>query len=578
MDQGLNSLPSSWPLIPIGTICKVGAGNGAPQGDEFFSGGVYPFVRMQDVGRCQTPYITTTVDHLNDLALEKHNFKLWPTGALLIPKSGASVALNKRALLREPSYVVSHLAVLVPGPFVDSEYLYYLTSTLDMMRLALDPSYPSLRTSDLARLRIPLPPLSEQRRIVEILQEAEEIRRLRAEAEAKTAELIPTIFANFFGDSEHQFDSLPLRDVVEDFRYGTSQSSGNKGTITLRIPNILGDRISFDDLVTVEENGAALERLRLQTGDMLFVRTNGNPDYVGRCGVFDVENARQRLGEDVIIFASYLIRARLKLGVIRPWFLHAFLRSPIGRARVLKQARTAAGQYNINTEGLGAIRIPVPPLELQDRFLLESTETQQLTEMVRLSDKQLVALRNSLSAHAFSGQLTAEWRTAHEDSLKSEASDCEQELEQNKRVRVFKSIALSNQKPVAVRKVDSWTDLTNEQSALLSVIMDQSMLEDHNPYFTAESLSKIAQGKLPRNPVVIEGHLEMLSALGFIIPVSLEEKTKDIGNHVFGNCYRLVVDNYSRETRDGDLRPNDHTRSSEIGRLEQKLEELHKQL
>ena len=49
--------------------------------------------------------------------------------------------------------------------------------------------------------KFPLPPLSEQQRIVEILQEAEEIRRLRAEAEAKTAELIPAdVSTEFFGD------------------------------------------------------------------------------------------------------------------------------------------------------------------------------------------------------------------------------------------------------------------------------------------------------------------------------------------------------------------------------------------
>ena len=63
-----------------------------------------------------------------------------------------------------------------------------------MMQIGLDPSYPYLGYIDLETIRIPLPPLSEQRRIVEILQEAEEIRRLRAEAEAKTAELIPAIF------------------------------------------------------------------------------------------------------------------------------------------------------------------------------------------------------------------------------------------------------------------------------------------------------------------------------------------------------------------------------------------------
>ncbi len=191
MQASQNTIPSTWPLVALGAICEVGAGNGAPQGGAFFAGGTYPFVRMQDVGRCQIPYIKTTADRLNDLALEKHRLRNWPAGSLLIPKSGASVALNKRALLNEPSYVVSHLAVLVSGPLINPEYLYHLTCTLDMMKLALDPAYPSLRTSDLAKLRIPLPPLSEQQKIVEILQEVEKIRRLLTEAEAKTAELAP---------------------------------------------------------------------------------------------------------------------------------------------------------------------------------------------------------------------------------------------------------------------------------------------------------------------------------------------------------------------------------------------------
>jgi hypothetical protein len=58
----------------------------------------------------------------------------------------------------------------------------------------------AIDVDNLKSFRIPLPPLNEQYRIMEILQEAEEIRRLRAEAESKTAELIPAIFAAIFGD------------------------------------------------------------------------------------------------------------------------------------------------------------------------------------------------------------------------------------------------------------------------------------------------------------------------------------------------------------------------------------------
>jgi type I restriction enzyme S subunit len=181
----------------------------------------------------------------------------------------------------------------------------------------------------------------------------------------------------------------------------------------------------------VDEKDDALNRLLLRTGDILFVRTNGNPDYVGRSCIFDEQEAEYVIGTNTpIIFASYLIRARLKTNRIRPWYLHAYLRSPLGRARILKQTRTAAGQYNINTEGLGAIRVPVPPLDLQDRFLLEAASTNLIAELSRKSEKQMVALYRSLSVHAFSGKLTADWRETHKDMLAIEARDRDNALKE----------------------------------------------------------------------------------------------------------------------------------------------------
>ena len=74
--------------------------------------------------------------------------------------------------------------------------------------------------------------------------------------------------------------------VVQDFRYGTSNKSGETGLPTLRIPNVVGGRIDTTEIKTVEVTPSERERLRLQEGDVLFVRTNGNPDYVGRCAAF----------------------------------------------------------------------------------------------------------------------------------------------------------------------------------------------------------------------------------------------------------------------------------------------------
>jgi restriction endonuclease S subunit len=220
MPTYFDKLPQEWPLISLGAVSEIGIGDSAPQGEMFFSSGTHLFVRMQDVGRCLTPYITTTTDRINDLALKQHRLRKWPSGSLLIPKSGASVALNKRALLKEDSFVVSHLAVVVPGQLIDSEYVYYLSCTLDMMRLALDPGYPSLRTSDISKLRIPLPTLSEQKRIITILKDIEQINSYISDLESKTTELLPAVFVSMFGDlseNTRNWPVMPLSEFVSEF-------------------------------------------------------------------------------------------------------------------------------------------------------------------------------------------------------------------------------------------------------------------------------------------------------------------------------------------------------------------------
>jgi len=97
----------------------------------------------------------------------------------------------------------------------------------------------NIRKSALEDFAIPLPTIPEQRRIVDILSRAEGIVRLRREAQKKAAEIIPALFIDMFGDpatNPKGWKELPLGNVIEEFRYGTSQKSGSTGYPTLRIP------------------------------------------------------------------------------------------------------------------------------------------------------------------------------------------------------------------------------------------------------------------------------------------------------------------------------------------------------
>src|SRR3989338_5571677 len=83
------TLPKGWEIKRLGEVAAVGSGNSAPQGEQYFSPGGYPFVRTVDVGvNGKTANLLITKDKVNDLAIKTYSLKLWPKKTLLIPKSG----------------------------------------------------------------------------------------------------------------------------------------------------------------------------------------------------------------------------------------------------------------------------------------------------------------------------------------------------------------------------------------------------------------------------------------------------------------------------------------------------------
>ena len=259
-----------------------------------------------------------------------------------------------------------------------------------------------------AGLEIPLPPLPDQKRIAAVLDKAEELRAKRRAALALLDSLTQSIYLAMFGDpasNPKELITKPLCDLVIEFRYGTSNKSQNDGKPALRIPNVIGGYIDFSELKLVPVSNAEFVRLRLVDGDVLFVRTNGNPDFVGRCAVFDsaVMKATGFSGNE-FIFASYLIRARLA-DEVTPIFLREFMLGNEGRKALRSRSKTSAGQFNINTENLGAIQIPLPPLPLEHEFARRVAAVEKLKTAHRAALAELDALFASLQYRAFRGEL-----------------------------------------------------------------------------------------------------------------------------------------------------------------------------
>jgi type I restriction enzyme S subunit len=342
-------------------------------------------------------------------------YTYFENGDVLVAKITPCMENGKAAFVHNLPHQIgfgsTEFHVLRPGDSIAGRYLFYMIWNSEFRNEAerhMTGSAGQKRVpkSFFDRFEIPLPPLSEQKRIADILDKADAIRRKRQEAIDQFGTLTESLFHEMFSHKLSSVRWTDLSDYLGELRYGTSSKSGDGGYTTLRIPNIVRGIIDLTDLKTVDISQIELEKLRLMEGDLLFVRTNGNPEYVGRCAVFDpTQMEAAGLDASEIIYASYLIRARLHLDRLRPLFLQSLLQTPAGRRDVREKCRTSAGQYNINTVGLGALQVPVVAVEEQLEFETRVRSFRPVLTSLTSAHSEADTLFNSLVQGAFKGEL-----------------------------------------------------------------------------------------------------------------------------------------------------------------------------
>lgn len=260
------------------------------------------------------------------------------------------------------------------------------------------------KEQDFLSLVIALPPLSEQDRIVRILDEAARLRRLREQADGRTSDLIPAIFHEMFGDlatNSKAWPLSPLSDLAE-VQGGLQLSSARDGLPLrrpyLRVANVQRGYLDLQEVKHIALTEAELERTLLRTMDLLLVEGNGNPREIGRAAVWDgsIENC---------VHQNHLIRVRCRPTMLDPYYLLTFINSDSGRAYFFDSGNTTSGLVTISTGIVKKCRIPTPPVSLQRSFAVRVAEVRAIEEKQAESRRRLDDLFQSLLHRAFAGEL-----------------------------------------------------------------------------------------------------------------------------------------------------------------------------
>ena len=317
--------------------------------------------------------------------------------------------LNKVATPDFAGRCSTELIPLLPQDGVDRNFLAYLLrqkETVDFAMASVTGSrMPRTDMNFLLSMRVPLPPLDEQRRIVAVLNRAARIERLRAQAAERLREFVPALFVRMFGDpfkNPKRWTVRRLREVCVSARYGTSRKptiANDEGMPVIRMGNVTYDGyLDLGDLKSVVLSDIETEKHSLKAGDILFNRTNSR-ELVGKTGIWD--------GRFAAVAASYFIRIRLDESRVRPAFTWAFLNSASSKQRLLSMSRGAIGQANINAQEIQSIDLPLPPIEIQERFAQIVEQAHQLALRTEVAATGAAELSNSMMAKLLSSRETS---------------------------------------------------------------------------------------------------------------------------------------------------------------------------
>ena len=286
-----------------------------------------------------------------------------------------------------------------------TKYIYYfLDRYLDTLRQkSIGGIIKYIKIGNLTDAKIPLPPLPEQDRIVEILDQADALRQQRRQADELSQRILPALFHEMFGELSYESKSLGL--LTTKIGSGATPRGGSLvytdvGSLLIRSQNVHKLSIDLSDAVRISDDAfQALKRVRVQRGDVLLNITGAS---IGRVApvVTDIEPA---------VVNQHVCIIRPDFDQLNSFYL-AFLLSTPRFQDFIVSTSSGAAQAGFSHEKTKALEIPLPPSDLQEAFAERYQSMLNTLQAQTTSAATLETLFQTLLHRAFDGSLTAKWR------------------------------------------------------------------------------------------------------------------------------------------------------------------------
>nr|WP_315398313.1 restriction endonuclease subunit S [uncultured Sphingobacterium sp.] len=187
-----------WEKVKLKDITNTSSG-GTPSRtkSEYFKDGDIPWILSGDLNKNE---IIESKNYITDLGLKNSSAKIFPKNSILIAMYGATI--GNASILRIEAATNQAICCIFPNPKYNSKFLYYYFKKAqnELIKLGMGNAQPNISQSIINEIKIPLPPLPIQKKIADILDKADKLRRKDKDLQTKYDELAQAIFIDMFGD------------------------------------------------------------------------------------------------------------------------------------------------------------------------------------------------------------------------------------------------------------------------------------------------------------------------------------------------------------------------------------------
>ncbi|MBN1460257.1 MAG: restriction endonuclease subunit S [Armatimonadetes bacterium] len=422
MSTRKSSLRNGWTLTPIIAVAEVNPRTPLPARD---SDDVS--ISLYDMAAIDEARGTLTDPEMVPLRSGRSGKTKFTNGDVLFAKITPCVQNGKSAYVQGVkgglAFGSSEFYVLRAKPSILPLYLFYFVRQQRVIDAAVASFTGSsgrqrVPSSFWDSLRIPVPPLPAQELIVAILKKADDIRGKRVDALNSADSILSSAFIAMFGDPNTNGNRFPRKDLgrLADVKSGVTKGRKLRGKTTVEVPylrvaNVQDGFLDLDEVKTIEVLPSDCEKYHLEDGDILMTE-GGDPDKLGRGCIW-----REEINE--CIHQNHVFRVRTDRSHLLPEYLAALLRSRYAKHYFLSCAKRSSNLASVNSTQVKAFPIPVPPLSLQQKFVMAVEQWTQTAERLKTAQKRAANAFRSLLHHAFAGELTAEFERVNAERIEA---------------------------------------------------------------------------------------------------------------------------------------------------------------